>query len=172
MSVRLIFCVLCIGSAAGLGWQKGIRMHKRIQALSALIRFFSHVERELEFGREPLPEVFEKMGQRCREPLRCFLLQTAKELRNEYRSIREIFSRNVERYLKDWDLAGEDLQLLQNFGAELGFADRQLQIHTVEMYREEAQRRREELWQQYPKTCHLCRTLGVSAGIFLVVLLW
>lgn len=172
MSVRLICGLLCIVSAAGLGWLKGIRMQKRIQALSKLIRLLNHIARELEFGREPLPEVFEKMAGRCGEPLQTFLSQTAEDLTHEYRSMREIFSQNVRTYLTGWDLEAEDLELLQKFGSELGFPDRQLQIHTVETYLQEVLRRREELRQQYPQTCRLCRTLGVSAGIFLAVLLW
>lgn len=172
MSVRLICGALCIISTAGLGWLKGVRMQKRIQALSKLIRLLHHMARELEFGREPLPEVFEKMGTRSTEPLRTFLLQTSEELQHEYRSIREIFSRNVQLYLTGWNLAAEDLKLLQSFGSELGFPDRQLQMHTVETYLQEVLRRREELRQQYPQTCRLCRTLGVSAGIFLTVILW
>ena len=78
------------------------RMRQRIQALGQLIRFLSHVVRELEFGREPLPEIFEKMALRNKKPLQDFLTQTAKDLQSDTAYISEIFSRNVKEYLADW----------------------------------------------------------------------
>ncbi len=172
MSVRLILCILCVGSAGALGMVKGERMRRRIQALGQLIRFLNHVARELEFGREPLPEIFEKMARRSKAPLQDFLQQTAKDLQTDTAYISEIFSRNIKMYLNGWDLASMDLQLLEQFGRELGYPDRQLQIHTVESYQQELERRKDELQKEYPKASRLFRTLGISAGVLAAVLLW
>lgn len=172
MSVRLILCVLCVGSAGALGMLKGERIRRRIQALGQLIRFMEHVARELEFGREPLPEIFEKMARRSKIPLQTFLQQTAKDLQADTVYISEIFSRNTKTYLTGWDLDRADLQLFEQFGRELGYPDRQLQIHTVESYLQELERRRDELQKEYPKASRLFRTLGFSAGVLAAVLLW
>lgn len=172
MFVRLILSVLCVGSAGALGMLKGERMRQRIQALGQLIRFLTHVVRELEFGREPLPEIFEKMALRNKKPLQDFLTQTAKDLQSDTAYISEIFSRNVKEYLTDWNLDRTDIRLLEQFGRELGYPDRQLQIHTVESYLQELELRKKELQKEYPKNSRLFRTLGLSAGVLAAVLLW
>lgn len=147
-------------------------MRKRIQALKQLLRFFSHVSRELEFGREPLPEIFEKMAVRSQKPLADFLKKTAEDMQTDKAYLYEIFSRNVQRYMACSDLEKEDLQLLTAFGHELGYPDRQLQIHTVENYLQEIRQRTEGLEKAYPESCRLFRVLGISAGMLAAVLLW
>lgn len=172
MSVRLILCLMCVCCAGALGILKGMRMRKRILALKQLLRFFTHVSRELEFGREPLPEIFEKMAARSQKPLADFLKKTAGDMRTDTAYLHEIFSRNVKEYMTCSDLEKEDLQLLTAFGHELGYQDRQLQIHTVENYQQEIRQRTEALEKEYPGNCRLFRVLGISAGLLVAVLLW
>ena len=57
-------------------------------------------------------------------------------------------------------------------GSDLVYPDRQLQIHTVAVYRQEIKELLDELKKQYPQSCRLFRTLGMAAGILLAVLLW
>ena len=61
---------------------------------------------------------------------------------------------------------------MYGLGGELGYPDRQLQIHTVAVYRQDIKEILEELKKQYPQSCRLFRTLGMAAGILLAVLLW
>lgn len=172
MSVRLIPALLCIVSAGGLGFLKGQRMRKRIRMLEKLARMLDHMARELEFGREPLPQIFGKLSRKNAGQLQLFLQAVSKELAVEDVSMGDIFSRNIRRYMEGGDLSGDDLKRLYGFGSELGYPDRQLQIHTVEIYRQEISALVEELKKQYPQSCRLFRTLGMTAGILLAVLLW
>lgn len=172
MSVRLSLAILCIGSAAGLGFLKGQNLRRRIRILEQLVRFLDHMERELEFGREPLPRIFAKLSEKCSGNLRQFWQNVSREMTEEDRNVCEIFSENMRRFLEDGALFQEDLERLCVFGAELGYPDRQMQIHTVEVYRREAGSLLEELKKQYPQSCRLFRTLGTAAGVLLAVLLW
>ena len=78
----------------------------------------------------------------------------------------------MKEYLADWNLDRTDIRLLEQFGRELGYPDRQLQIHTVESYLQELELRKKELQKDYPKNSRLFRTLGLSAGVLAAVLLW
>ena len=172
MPVRLSLVLLCIICAGGLGFLKGQRLRKRIQMLERLVRLLHHMERELEFGREPLPGIFRKLSEKNSGQLKQFLQNIAGEMTGEHDNMSEVFSRNIRRCLEGGDLSGEDLDRLYAFGSELGYPDRQLQIHTVEAYRQEMSTLLEELKKQYPQSCRLFRTLGTAAGILLAVLLW
>ncbi len=172
MSFRLVLALLCMTSAGGLGFLWGQRLLKRIRMLEHILRFLDRLGRELEFGREPLPQIFEKLSGKSREPLKSFLRQTANDITEKKGNMYEIFSQNIQTYLNAGELSGTDIQELREFGRELGYPDRQLQMHTVEVLRQEIQRRVLHLKEQYPKSCRLCRTLGVAGGILLAVLLW
>lgn len=172
MPVRLSLAAVCILSAAGLGFLKGKNLRKRIRILEQMVRLLDHMESELEFGRESLPRIFAKLGKKSSGNLQLFLQSTAREMTEENKTICEIFSKNIRLYLEDGAFSGEDLERLYAFGSELGYPDRQLQIHTVEVYRQEMRTLLEELKKQYPQSCRLFRTLGTAAGVLLAVLLW
>ena len=162
-------CILCAG---GLGFLKGQRLRKRIRILERIVRLLDHMERELEFGREPLPEVFKKLSEKNTGELKAFLEHAAVQMQQGKDNIAAVFAENVRTYLSEGDLFAEDLQRLYALGSELGYPDRQLQIHTVAVYRQEIKELLDELKKQYPQSCRLFRTLGMAAGILLAVLLW
>ena len=166
MSVRMSLAWLCILCAGGLGFLKRIRILERI------VRLLDHMERELEFGREPLPEVFKKLSEKNTGELKAFLEHAAVQMQQGKDNIAAVFAENVRTYLSEGDLFAEDLQRLYALGSELGYPDRQLQIHTVAVYRQEIKELLDELKKQYPQSCRLFRTLGMAAGILLAVLLW
>ena len=172
MSVRMSLAWLCILCAGGLGFLKGQRLRKRIRILERIVRLLDNMERELEFGREPLPEVFKKLSEKNTGELKAFLEHAAVQMQQGKDNIAAVFAENVRTYLSEGDLFAEDLQRLYALGSELGYPDRQLQIHTVAVYRQEIKELLDELKKQYPQSCRLFRTLGMAAGILLAVLLW
>ena len=172
MPVRISLAGLCILCAGSLGFLKGQRLRKRIRMLERIVRLLDHMERELEFGREPLPEVFKKLSEKNIGELKAFLEHAAVQMQQGKDNIAAVFAENVRTYLSEGDLFAEDLQRLYALGSELGYPDRQLQIHTVAVYRQEIKELLDELKKQYPQSCRLFRTLGMAAGILLAVLLW
>ena len=58
---------------------------------------------------------------------------------------RDIFSKNIQQCLEGGELTGEDIKRLYAFGNELGYPDRQLQIHAVAVFRKETEMLLEEL---------------------------
>ena len=172
MPVRISLAGLCILCAGSLGFLKGQRLRKRIRMLERVVRLLDHMERELEFGREPLPEVFKKLSEKNTGELKAFLEHAAVQMQQGKDNIAAVFAENVRTYLSEGDLFAEDLQRLYALGSELGYPDRQLQIHTVAVYRQEIKELLDELKKQYPQSCRLFRTLGMAAGILLAVLLW
>lgn len=172
MPVRLTLAAVCVLCTGGLGFMKGQRLRKRIRMLEQLVRLLEHMERELEFGREPLPQVMLKLSEKNTGSLQMFLQHTSRQLQQGKAGVAVVFADNVRKYLSDGDLLAEDLSGLCRLGTELGYPDRQLQIHTVSVYRQEIKGLLEELKKQYPGSCRLYRTMGMAVGILLAVLLW
>ncbi len=172
MSLRLSLAALCIVCAAGLGFLKGQRLRTRIRMLERMARLLLHMERELEFGREPLPQIFQKLSEKNDGRLKLFLKKVSKEMTTGNGEFRDIFSKNIQQCLEGGELTGEDIKRLYAFGNELGYPDRQLQIHAVAVFRKETEMLLEELKKEYPQSCRLFRTLWTAAGVFLAILLW
>ena len=172
MSVRMSLAWLCILCAGGLGFLKGQRLRKRIRILERIVRLLDHMERELEFGREPLPEVFKKLSEKNTGELKAFLEHAAVQMQQGKDNIAAVFAENVRTYLSEGDLFAEDLQRLYALGSELGYPDRQLQIHTVAVYRQEIKELLDELKKQYPQSCRLFRigAVGILVSVLTQVL--
>ena len=113
-----------------------------------------------------------KLNEKNTGELKAFLEHAAAQMQQGKDNIAAVFAENVRTYLSEGDLFAEDLQRLYALGSELGYPDRQLQIHTVAVYRQEIKELLDELKTQYPQSCRLFRTLGMAAGILLAVLLW
>ena len=172
MPVRISMAWLCILCAGGLGFLKGQRLRKRIRILERIVRLLDHMERELEFGREPLPEVFKKLSEKNTGELKAFLEHAAVQMQQGKDNIAAVFAENVRTYLSEGDLFAEDLQRLYALGSELGYPDRQLQIHTVAVYRQEIKELLDELKKQYPQSCRLFRigAVGILVSVLTQVL--
>ena len=110
MPVRISMAWLCILCAGGLGFLKGQRLRKRIRMLERIVRLLEHMERELEFGREPLPEVFKKLSEKNTGELKTFLEHTAVQMQQGKDNIAAVFTENIRKYLSEGDLFAEDLQ--------------------------------------------------------------
>lgn len=65
----------------------------------------------------------------------------------------------------------EELDKLINLGGQLGVADIEMQVKTLDLYLEEMSLSMEEMRGGMKAKVRLCHCLGVMSGIFITVLL-
>lgn len=171
--MRPVLLVLCGIFSTMLGMLCASRLKSRILELKRLERMAMLIRQEIAYGRIPLPDIFDRLGRRIEQPQADFLKALAGELREHGDTcFSDIFSRQADTRLGTGNLRREDLDSLKGMGTYLGYLDRDTQIHTLDMYLRDTEKKIQELSEQYPEKSKICRTLGVMGGIFLVVLLF
>lgn len=160
-----LFCTL-------LGMLYASRLKARIRELNGLERMAMLVRQEITYGRLPLPDIFDRLGRRMEQPQAEFLLSLGRELR-EHSDTRfgEVFARQTDACLRTGNLKQEDLDSLKEMGAYLGYLDRDTQLHTLDLYLRDTEKKLRDLSEQYPEKSRVGRMLGIMGGIFLTVLL-
>lgn len=83
----------------------------------------------------------------------------------------EIFREEAFQYQTQWDLTERDYRLLCQLGSCLGVESRKMQIEQLRLFQKELEIEIESLEKSMPARQKMYQSLGISAGVFLVILL-
>lgn len=84
----------------------------------------------------------------------------------------DIFSSQIEEDFRGSGLKKADLENLGTLGAQLGYLDVEMQKKNLEFYLEQVNDAWAQAQREYREKEKLFRCLGISAGVFLVILLY
>ena len=119
-----------------------------------------------------LEEAFEAVAERMGSPFQEFLQELAEKLgKKEIKGFEEIWKEQVDSLLKEDGFQKEDRYLFQMVGNGLGYLDLNMQIENLNLamlQTEEALKIAKEVQKVRGK---LYQTLGVTAGMFLTLLI-
>ncbi len=143
--------------------------YKELQYLQKLLYL---LRGEILYARSYLGEAFLQIGRTAKSPYREWLLSLCRQMEEERgRTFAGMWEESVRASLKDSGLSDRELQRLAAFGNQLGIADAQMQIKTLDLYLEEIKLSMEEMREEMRTKMRLCHCLGVMSGIFITVLL-
>ena len=164
--MKLIGSILILASCTGFGFSKSRGMQCHLNELEEVKKIFYLLKSELQYTRAPFSEVFDKIGQKAREPFRSWLLDFCTRL-NEKRSgvFGDMWCNSIEDNLKDSRLREDELQELKNVGKNLEY------IESLDVFIEQMEYRIKNTRESYRTKRKLCQSLGIMGGIFLVILL-
>lgn len=172
--VKLLGSLIVLMSAAGLGAVKSMEYTGRIRDLAEMRRLFLLLDGEIRSCRTPIPDAFLHMASRMNDNYRVFLEKMSEQLQ---KAEGEDFSVLWKRILEDTlgggktDLKKEDMELLQSFGDMFGYLDVQMQLDAIALLQEQILERMSRLSGNCSAQMRMARLLGISGGIFLVILL-
>lgn len=168
------FCVILGSSAFGIGYGRGLKIH--LEELRFLRELYSMIRGEIQYTKEPFPEIMLEISGRIKEPYSSLFRQAHRAF-EEQGSLRfpEWFRAYAEgtlgSYRKEKRLSEEEWNQFLELGSQTGFLDIQMQVGTLEMSGE-----RWDTWirsaeeEMGPKK-RIGNCLGVLGGVFLVILL-
>lgn len=161
-----------ITSSTGVGFSHSFRLGKRLEQLRQLQRMAVLLKSEISYGNAALPEALASIGRKLEEPFDFFLKSVSFRLK-EYpdKSFQQVFQEEIEKNLKRSALSAKDKEALMQMGAFLGYLDKGMQLQTVGLYLEELDREVQAARESIPGKQKLCRSLGILAGLFLVLFL-
>ncbi len=170
--VRLIGVFLLLFSCIGAGVCMGRREQQRIHQLGELIRSMEYLKGEISFARTTLPEAMEQLSKHILPPFHNLFAGLALELKQHPGTgFGEILYTMLENEKQNWELLPKDVDNFYQACCNLGYLDKEMQIHMLERYMKELEKTVEKLSKEIPQKIKLYRNLGVLGGVFLVVVL-
>lgn len=189
--IKFIGMVLIVASCSGLGLQLahlyGDRIHQCMQVEQCLQRLLG----EIRFHQIPLEEALQETGKALGgEGFAAFLLQVSERLASFRETVETqgsgalqenrrqegedtlatVWQVELERYLDTCLIQGKE-EVLFSLGRELGALDLEEQVRSLQHCLSQWQHHVEDLQRQEKTYSRLCRGVGMSAGVFLAILL-
>ena len=148
------------------------RERKRLRQLEELIRSMEYLKGEISFARTTLPEAMEQLSQRILPPFQILFANLAQELKmHPGTGFGEILQNALENEKEKWALLPADVENFYQACCNLGYLDKEMQIHILERYMKDLEKTAEQLSLEMPQKTKLYRSLGVLGGVFLVIIL-
>lgn len=170
--LKLAGAVLLFCSCSGLGFLKSRQYQGRIAQLTQLVHIMGLIKGEISFAVSTLPEAMERISGRTEEPFSGFLYALSGRMQQySGEDFSHILSALMEETLKDTCLQKEDLEEFYQTACNLGYLDKEMQIHLLEQYLREQEEKIKTLRRQLPEKTRLFGSLGILAGAFFIILL-
>lgn len=169
---RVTGAVLILIATGGAGYVYCRELRRYLGKMLYLRYVMSLIKGEIAYSHAPLPEVFGAVAGRVKEPYRTWLVQTAAELekRSEY-SFARMWNRSVEKHLRVLELKQEHSILAKEPGTFLGTLEKDTLDSTFQMYLNRMDLEIEKLREGLAAKTRIGGCLGVTSGIFLIVIL-
>ncbi len=170
--VKTFGAVLIIGATSLWGIRAADRINDQYVQMQYLKKLVYQLRSEIRYARSYLGEAFRLIGTSSREPYKGWLLEIYDRLEHKNRgTLEDIWEDTAREYLGASGLPEEELDKLINLGGQLGVADIEMQVKTLDLYLEEMSLSMEEMRGGMKAKVRLCHCLGVMSGIFITVLL-
>lgn len=170
--MELILSMAIIGSAAGAGYLAARPFDNRILHLQELITCFRILEAEMNYRRDPLPELFENIGARFPGPAGQFFLQAGRRLKlHPTCDLYHSWSLTVHEVYEGSSLTGQDMDILCEAGIKLGKTDLDSQKSLFIRFFARMEQQAALAESEKRTKGRVYRSLCTAAGVLLVIVL-
>lgn len=172
MYLKFAGCLFCLGAAAMIGFLKAEELKTRVKRLEDLKRMMMYLEGEFRFHRATLSEAFENVSVRMEEPFAGFLKETAEKMAEGKKgSFDEVWEEMSEMLLRTEGFQKEDKQLLELLRSSLGYLDLTMQLETLKLVAAQTENALCKARERLEARGKLYRTMGVTVGALLALLI-
>lgn len=170
--IKILGCVLILASSAGMGMYFSGELKGRIRDLKELRRIITLLRGDIRYANSPLPEAVQALSVRHDGRYKKFL-QTAAERLNEYEGVtfNDIWKEAANKGLENTSLSKKDLMNLTQFGENMGYLDKEMQLNTIDLYLSQIEEEIKELSKNVREKTYMYNTLGILGGIFLTIIM-
>ncbi len=172
MIIKIIGCLLVIVSSTGMGFFFSSEIKSRIMDLKELKKLIVLLRGDIRYANTPLPEAIHAIARRhegCYQTFFSNVYQKLSELSGS--TFAQIWKEAAEQNLISTSLAKKDkLQLIQ-FGENLGYLDKDMQMNTLDLYTTQLEDEITELTKNAKEKAYLYNSLGIMAGIFISIIM-
>lgn len=169
---KVLGICLILAAAGGSGWAYCRQLRLRLEQLRQLQQLLLLLQGEIQYQCSTLPEAFERCGRQVNCICGRWLEETGKRLNAmEGVGFQELWEQQLRRLQQETLLTTANMEELRRFGNQLSYPDKDTQLGAMELYSQCLQEQERRLTRELPIKMKLGTTLGVLAGMFLVILL-
>ena len=178
--MRYVGILLMAGAAILAGFFAAACLQERLDVLLTFRQMVYHLKSQILYANATLQEALFEVGNRFSngDASEAFLgpgdvfCHVAKRMETEGKtSFSVIWKEEIAGIPVDFPLANPDRQNLASLGENLGLADRDMQERTILFYLEQADDSIAHLKKEVEERTKLYRSLGMAAGVFLMIIL-
>lgn len=163
---KLIGSILVLLACTGMGALKSRELQTHMRELKELKKIFTLLKRELMYTRAPLCEVFVKLSKKAGGNFEVWLKNLARDLeKRENGRFQEVWTEAIYRDLNGSRLTKEEREELCRIGSSLSYPE------ALELYLEQLEFSIQKTRDEWKDKHKLYQSMGIMAGIFLVILL-
>ena len=83
----------------------------------------------------------------------------------------KLFQKMQKKYLDGTSLLSKDINRLADFGANLGYLDKEMQLGSIDLYLEELEGEMKEAEGKAEKNSKLYRIMGMAVGVLILLII-
>jgi stage III sporulation protein AB len=170
--MKIIGCILVIVSSTGMGFFFSNEMRCRINDLKELKKMIGLLRGDIRYANTPLPEAISSITRRHNGNYNAFFTHVSSKL-NELsgHTFSEIWKAAVQKELAGTSLSKKDKLHLIQFGDNLGYLDKDMQMNTIDLFISQLEDEIKELSKTIKEKSYLYNTLGIMAGLFIIIIM-
>ncbi|MDD3413558.1 MAG: stage III sporulation protein AB [Lachnospiraceae bacterium] len=170
--VKILGILMILLGAAGTGLKYSNEIREYIESLQELRRMIEYIKGEINYRNCSLAEAFHGVEKKVKKPYNQFCRGIYQQIEDGTGcSFSEIFMRCIQKELNHVLLKNDDKEQLGLIGEQLGYLDKEMQIHNLEHYGMELEDKISRLKKESKDKMKLCNCLGIVGGLFLIIIL-
>ena len=172
MYLKLFGAALIIFAAYLMGCQVCLLYRQRVRHLEEILLGLEMFRAEVNYGLTPLPQAFENIGKKLKEPVGTLFLDFSSFLqRGQGASAQECWKSSLEKGRADLVLKEEQMELLLQLGPAWGQGGREGQERQISLIQELLRQALGGAREERQKNAKLWKYLGCMGGITVVLFL-
>ncbi len=170
--MKIIGCILVIGSSSGIGFFFSNEMRCRIEDLRELKKLISLLRGDIRYANTPLPEAISTITRRHSGSFDAFFHTVSSKLKElSGNTFAQIWKDAVQKELNNTALSKKDKLHMIQFGESLGYLDKDMQMNTLDQFLSLLEEEIRDSTKSIKERAYLCNTLGIMAGIFITIIM-
>lgn len=172
IALKIIGCILVMASSTGMGFFFSNEMKCRIVDLKELKKLISLLRGDIRYANTPLPEAISSIARRHNGSFEPFFTSVSSKLHElSGLTFSAIWKEAVEKELLNTSLAKKDKLHLIQFGDNLGYLDKDMQLNTLELYITQLEDEITDSSKTAKEKAYVYNSLGIMAGIFISIIM-
>jgi len=170
--MKIIGCIMVVGSTSGMGFFFSNEMRCRIGNLKELRKLIGLLRGDIRYANTPLPEAIASITRRHKGSFDIFLNSVSTKLQElSGQTFAEVWKEAVNKELLDTSLSKKDKLHLIQFGENLGYLDKDMQMNVIDLFLSQLEEEIKEMTKAMKEKSYLYNSLGIMAGVFIVIVM-
>ncbi|RLL48107.1 stage III sporulation protein SpoAB [Oceanobacillus piezotolerans] len=169
--MKWIGALLFISMTTWMGFEWSNRLMNRPKHIRQLKNALQILEAEMIYSQLPLKDVFFSISKQIPEPSKSFFKELGESIQEQPHHFYSFWTSSVDNLIVRSSLGSNEKEILYQFGRTIGQHDYYQQQKQIHLTLSHLERELEEARDNQFKYSKMAKSLGILAGLFVVLLL-